>query len=62
MRNKIKISGLMIVTDIVLDILANAKRSEAEIRLPERKPKINMIVYPENLTDSIDNLLELIKN
>lgn len=52
----------MKVIDIVLDILANAERQEAEIRLPERKPKINMIVYPENLTESIDNLLELIKS
>ena len=52
----------MIVIDIVLDILANAKRQEAEIRLPERKPKINMMVYPENITESTDNLLDLIKN
>lgn len=55
--------GFTIIVNIVLDILAHAERQEAEISLLERKSEVpllevNMIVYPENLTESTDKLLE----
>lgn len=55
--------GFTIIVNIVLDILAHAERQEAEISLLERKSKVpllevNMIVYPENLTEPTDKLLE----
>lgn len=60
--------GFTILINTILDILDNRKRQETEIKWTTGKQIKStttcdcMIDYPENLRESIDKLLELIKN